>query len=273
MYLFNNGQIEDISTISGLKSWSLKNLDKDWWLYYDYYTQEVVCVNNSQCLAYSDSYRRFQSFLSYEGIKYRLVLNGRMYLFQNQISSGQIFRTWLKNGIDETMMFGKKKPLRVVILANPEPMLDKTFSNIEYRADCFDSDNNYLAWNTFNTMRIWDEYQDTGIVQLSSVGTRNKLDANGQAIYSNNIPSNLKKKFRIWRILIPRAIYGRQQETNINTSNNTIPDILAEISPMDIDYSNMVKSRDRIRNPWCVVDLRVSEDNDYTSMVIHDIMI
>ena len=41
----------------------------------------------------------------------------------------------------------------------------------------------------FNTIRVWNEYQDTQDVDLT---------------FQRNIPSNLKQKFRIWRANIPR---------------------------------------------------------------------
>lgn len=43
--------------------------------------------------------------------------------------------------------------------------------------------------NMFNTIRVWNEYQDTGDVDLQFI---------------NDTHSNMKKKFRIWRMDIPR---------------------------------------------------------------------
>lgn len=43
--------------------------------------------------------------------------------------------------------------------------------------------------NMFNTIRVWNEYQDTGEVNLQFI---------------NDTHSNMKKKFRIWRMDIPR---------------------------------------------------------------------
>jgi hypothetical protein len=37
-----------------MKSWALNNLNKDWWSYYDVYSQEVLFANGESCIAYND---------------------------------------------------------------------------------------------------------------------------------------------------------------------------------------------------------------------------
>ena len=103
------------------------------------------------------------------------------------------------------MFFNKYQPFSTTIVANQEPTKDKIFNNIEFRADTF-KDDTYSYQDTFDTLEVWNEYQ-RGISNLTS-----KL---------NGI-SNLKKKFRIWRALIPR------------------------------DDNN---HRDRMRNPWLYIKL------------------
>ena len=261
-----NLQISDIYATYGMKTWALKNLTSDWWCYYDKYTQEVIFASNKLSLAFDDVHRRFQCFLNYEGIKHHANLNARTYLFQNQ---GTYMYTWKKNAIDYTRIFGDDKIIAMLLIPNPEPTLDKTFSNVEYRADCFDMNNIYLPDETFTRIRVWNEYQDTGIVPLSYNGTYNTLDAKGSIISSKNIPSNLKKKFRIWHIQIPRATYGSQLYTNIQGSGNMIPDIVAETTPISIEGESYEVSRDRIRNPWCALLLRL-ENSNVAKIVVHD---
>jgi hypothetical protein len=73
-------------------------------------------------------------------------------------------------------------------------------------------------------VKVWNEYQDTGdsaLTQLSN-GTGYKTS---MAIPGNNP----QKKFKIWRIQIPRAL---------RSVNNAL-----------------VAGRDRIRNPWCKITL------------------
>ena len=74
----------------------------------------------------------------------------------------------------------------------------------------------------FNKVTIWNEYQE-GEATLSKVWGK---------------PSNLKEKFRIWRVNIPR-----------DKSNN----------------------RDRIRNPWAYIKLEGS--NNTNRMQLHDLQV
>jgi hypothetical protein len=55
---------------------------------------------------------------------------------------------------------------------------------------------------SFNTFRAWDEYQDTLETSLKF-----REDQEGP-VYSNVYSTRLRKKFRIWRLDIPRAYYG-----------------------------------------------------------------
>ena len=74
------------------------------------------------------------------------------------------------------------------IIANKDPNTDKVFSNIEFRSDSW-NENNQLVNETFDTLEVWNEYQH-GISSL--VNTPNR-------------PSTLKRKFRMWRANIPRS--------------------------------------------------------------------
>ena len=81
---------------------------------------------------------------------------------------------------------------------NKDPFLDKTWTNIEYRADVFNSGNivdnssNKITNETFDVLNVWNEYQS---------GTTN--------LKFKQYP-NSKVKFRIWRTDIPRDSSGRR---------------------------------------------------------------
>ena len=92
----------------------------------------------------------------------------------------------------------------IEILVNPEPTEDKVFNTLEFRADTWSAGS--LTNDTFDYLSAETEYQ------------------HGTSILQNTqgYPSNLKKKFRIWRANIPR------------------------------DDSN---KRDRIRNTWAKIKL------------------
>ena len=92
-----------------------------------------------------------------------------------------VYSLWKKNAIDSSTFFSIPKNVEIEIMANPEPTIDKTFTNIEYRADGF-KNNMYVPNATFNKLRAWNEYQDTQDIDLS---------------YLINKSSLLKKRFRM----------------------------------------------------------------------------
>ena len=90
----------------------------------------------------------------------------------------------------------------------------------------------YKEYETFTDYRAWNEYQDTGRINI--LGSMKKMDL-------------VRKKFRIWRIAISRAI---KEGTN-------------------------VRGLDRIRNPWMNLLFRkdMSNDNNQYLMQLHDIVV
>ena len=119
-------------------------------------------------------------------------------------------------------------PYHITYKVNPEPFIDKVFTNIEYVADEYlpstevDEPEILSQTNPFNELKVWNEYQ-FGSCRLSE----------------QVMPSDLKKKFRIWRANIPR------------------------------DEKSKFKL-DRIRNPWCYISL-INNPNNTNKMVFHQI--
>lgn len=99
------------------------------------------------------------------------------------------------------MFFDKIYQSDFTFISNENPLNDKIFTNIELRGDFrwwgknqidddFNSSDHMVQHNRmFDTMKVWNEYQDTDTVDLR---------------YIRDTVSNMKKKFRIWRMDIPR---------------------------------------------------------------------
>lgn len=283
-----DASIQDLGILGGMKSWGLNTLDSTWKCWYDSYSQEVVITNHDTSLLYSDVFNRFQCFASYPDIHKVLSLRGITYLFKNSQNSDNVYYTlWKKNAINSPIFFRSKCPIEVEVVANPEPLLDKTFTNIEFRADGF-LDNKYAPDASFTSIRVSNEYQDTGTVELTKW---------------NSKLSNLKKKFRIWHINIPRSKKSIPSVTVTDIKNymkgtaspsttsiiekfyaNKIksPTIVeAPISTnsaeesnesQNTDSSTTIITRDRIRNPWCIIKL-ASDMKDMDKFVVHDIQV
>ena len=87
-------------------------------------------------------------------------------------------------------------------MENDNPYISKIFTNLEFRSDLYNNDD-LVSDRTFDTIQVWNEYQDSEEQVL-----KNCLDP---------IEANLKRKFRIWRVQLPRDKkdgYGRNRIAN-----------------------------------------------------------
>ena len=229
IFLFN-GKFDNLSDRLGFHSWinaksdsiSLWNpVDFDGFVtYYDKVNGDVFFISKDECLAFSEPLGQFTSFYSYEHAPYFANLEDRGIII-NTVYGGTVYRPWLYNEGEYNMFFNKYQPFYTTIIANPDMSMDKIFNNLEFRADSWDGD--ALLNTTLDTLTTWNEYQ-TGIATLSNILGR---------------PSDLKKKFRIWRANIPRA---------------------------------KVNGRDRMRNPWLYIKLSMEGENT-NKTILHDMVV
>ena len=182
-----NGQIQSLSNSLGFSSWMNNNNTMEVWSpvnysnfinYYDKANGDIYFINNNYCLCYSEKINQFTSFLSYEGVFPMFNIDSKLFTIKNN-------KVWENFAGDYNMFYGEYQPYHITFISNDNPTVDKIFNNIEFRADCWDS--NGLINKTFDTLEVWNEYQK------------------GSTCLDNNIgPSPLKRKFRIWRANIPR---------------------------------------------------------------------
>nr|DAI06245.1 MAG TPA: stabilization protein [Crassvirales sp.] len=224
IYLFN-GQLNNISDKLGFHSWiSTVSKGINIWnpvnfnnfvTYYDKTNDEVLFISKDSCLGYSELLGQFTSFYSYENTPYFFNLSDKGIWVKNN-------NLWIHNEGNYNTFFGAYQPFSTTVIANPDAIVDKVFSTVEFRADSWDT-NNKLLNTTFDTLKVWNEYQQ-GTASLEN--TKDK-------------PSNLKRKFRIWRANIPR------------------------------DKSNR---RDRMRNPWLYLKLSMESENS-NKTILHDMTV
>lgn len=230
IFLFN-GQLNNISDKFGFHSWinrASKNVsiwnpvDFDGFVtYYDKVNGDVFFISKDECLAFSEPLGQFSSFYSYEKMPYFTNLEDRG-IALNVEGTSTLYKPWLHNEGDYNMFFGVYQPFYTTVIANPDMPVDKIFNNLEFRSDSWDKSGNLLG-TTFDTLTVWNEYQQ-GTSTLNNILGR---------------PSNLKKKFRIWRANIPRA---------------------------------KANGRDRMRNPWLYIKLSMEEEN-VNKTVLHDMIV
>ena len=235
IFLFN-GQLDNLSDRLGFHSWINRASDSiDIWnpvdfdgfvTYYDKVNGDVFFISKDECLAFSEPLGQFSSFYSYEKMPYFTNLEDRG-IALNVEGTSTLYRPWLHNEGDYNMFFGVYQPFYTTIIANPDMPVDKIFNNLEFKSDSWDKNGNLLN-TTFDTLTVWNEYQQ-GTSTLNNILGR---------------PSDLKKKFRIWRANIPRA----------NAVGST------------------KKGRDRMRNPWLYIKLSMEGEN-VNKTVLHDMIV
>ena len=221
---------DNLSEKYGMSTWVHENTSTAPWdldfsnmvTYYDRNNKDILFITNDEALAYSIKLGTFTSFYSYGGVPFIVNHKNRVI---DIIGNGNNTELWGQNLGPYNSFFGEYQPFGVTLIVNDNPVTDKIFNTIEYRADFFDSNGIYEANNTFSSMRAWNEYQDTHEQFIGNITTM--------------LPNNIKKKFRMWRLDIPRN-YG---------------------------------SMDRIRNPWTYITLKKDTQGYNGKMQLHDIQV
>ena len=259
--LFSGNAVDSLSDKLGFGVW-FKDVNKiEPWMpkdfknivsFYDREHSDIYLIKDSDdempCLVYNENLQAFTSFFDYNAVP--MITNVR-----DRLVSYRDGKLWLQNEGLYCNFFGSQYDFWVQYRVTPEPFSDKIWTNFDYRADFYhilDGDgksvvpeeylingDRYLEMNdlykeneTFTDYRAWNEYQDTGRINI--LGSMKKMDL-------------VRKKFRIWRIAISRAI---KEGTN-------------------------VRGLDRIRNPWMNLLFRkdMSNDNNQYLMQLHDIVV
>jgi hypothetical protein len=88
----------------------------------------------------------------------------------------------------ERGVFYDKDPSRssIRLIVNPKGDYTKVFNTIEYLGQMKDSNGNDIVTETFDTIRVYNEYQDTGEIPLVNI-------------------ENIRRRMRTWRTNVPRS--------------------------------------------------------------------
>lgn len=226
-------QLIDVSQIYNMTSWfedsEKGHINK---LLYDNVHKDLYICTETESLCFSEIIGQFTGFMDYNDMSLLESYNKTVFslhsqdlykMFEGRYNEifGSIYPwgfTFISNGLD-----------------NGTGDLDKIFTNIDYRMDMFDTTGLYQADETFDTIQVSDEYQNTGEKDLCRYVERNKIFSNHWHWQGD---TNLQKKFRIWRVQIPRGH----------------------------------NSRNRMRNPWCKISLK-SNGTSLHKAVFHNLNI
>lgn len=226
--------LENLSNTNGFNSYlrTIQNIHKPWnpstldsiKTSYDPINKEVLFSTKNETLSYSEQLQTFMSFYDFN-IDYFTTLQGDSLVLTNNNKNIYEYQKDKHN-----FYFDKVVPYSIEFVSNPDPLKDKIFNTLEFRSDSWYDDSTPNAgkladFETFDNLYISNEYQNT-FTTLT---------------YHNYGLSNLKKRFRIWRTLIPR----------------------------DNSYPN-----DRIRNTWTKIKLERSRHAlNNCKTVLHDVTV
>ena len=266
IYLFN-GQLQNLSVAGGMNTWTKNNVpgpEISWdpvnfgnfRSFYDKLNQDVLFVNNSTALAWSEKLVSFTSFYNYEGTPYFENLDNTGIWIRRDSTNTKLYR---QNAGTYCNFFGTQKPYWMTLIGNPEPTADKIFTNLEMASNIAgegtESSGKLTPFLPFSHLETWNEYQH-------GIATLNNLTGSAAMKHFNGLASSLKRKFRLWRCDIPR-------------DNAAVDSSVA--APFSTDSTLGIKrfrthSNDRMRNPWLYLKLYQEPSNSARKTEIHDVI-
>lgn len=257
---FSGQGIEPLSDRLGFSTWFRRNNTLAPWnpvsfdnivAFYDRVHSDVYLVKdndseNQPCLVYNEALGAFTSFFDYASVPMMTNVEDKFISFRDA-------KLWKQNEGLYCNFFGQQYSYWTQYRVTPEPYSDKIWTNIDYRADFYEvldesgnsivSEENlisgepndglsdrYKEWETFTDYKVWDEYQTTGFTPF----THEKFDRD-----------DVRKKFRIWRLAVPRALKEGTNKYGL----------------------------DRIRNPWVNILFRKEGGDARNLMQLHDIVV
>jgi hypothetical protein len=290
LYLLQGQQLTNISSTHGFDYWFSEQDSQSKWvptrtdfithkvvtynmkfwkqlgllLTYDKTNRDLYIITPDRTLCYSEKLQQFVSFMSYNNVSGMLNMDSTFHALYTWYNDKQGYWVQLYNMFEGKYnnFFTGVHPSSITFVSNADVLLDKLFTNLESRVDFYDQYGNLQHDVFFDTLRVWNEYQDTDYDDYITFGERYKeerttiLNHKTFPYSSAGVGSNVKKKFRIWRVDIPRS--SKKKEIMVGGVMQTV----------------RVKSNDRIRNTWCKIKLemnKVSDPNNTLGMEMHDI--
>ena len=188
--------MQDNNTLNTWRPYLDSNLDrKAFRTFYDKGFKDVYFVNGNTCLVYSALLDQFISFMDYQSTDAMFNIGDNFYAAYET-------NLYQQFAGDYNNIYGQDRDYYLTFIDNQIPEMNKIYTNLEYRSDTY-IDDKLIHDETFDTIRVYNEYQDTG---------EHSVKANLDKPYL----SDLQKKFRVWRIQIPR-----DKDNPLNRINNT----------------------------------------------------
>lgn len=202
-------------------------------LYYDFNKKDLYINTAEKTLCYSELLQQFITFLDYQG-GVLFNIGSTFHALTTKTGNNSSVELWNMFTGEYCKLLYNRCQSDITFISNADNTQDKIFTNLDIRVDFYNEDNELQHNKFFDTLRVWDEYQDTG---------ETSLEHKYYPYTTASTVSNTKKKFRIWRCDIPRAMKDGK------------------------------RSLDRIRNTWCKIMLTLNTDKgeDPKHIELHDV--
>lgn len=175
--------------------------------------------NKKITLSYNLAQKGFSSFYDYHSSMY-IFTKGKT-LTVNPNANNTIYQNFLGR---YNNFYNQNKISSIDFITNPEPNIECTFNNLEYKSEALTINNVEVQTYTWERIRAYNEFQNSNLITL-------------------NRQSNIRKLNRKWRLSIPRDNSNRVnrirntwcilrlESNNINGYNYRNHDIIVYYNP------------------------------------------
>lgn len=164
-------------------------------------------------ISYNELMNGFESFYSFLPCVY--LSTGRKLLSVDAKTSANRSKVYQHDKGNYGSFYDITYDSNVTLCINAENEFTKEFNNVTWYSECYDNNLIDVPNETFNTIRVFNDHQTTGIIQL--------------------FPDKVKRFFRYWRHAILRDINSPQQRARIRN-----PWVLLELNKYNTNSNRFV---------------------------------
>ncbi len=179
-------ELAGLSDLHGLHSYMYNKLDYKTQKYskkitggFDQITNHAYFTTEDFTISFNEQLNTFVSRYSFKPERY-------IYTIYGLITTADSNSLWIHGNGDYGKYYGTTYDSTVTYVVAPEPDIDCIFNNGEFKSEVYSGSNDVFN-KTIDNIRCWNEYQDSGSIDLV-------------------VGANIKRKFRDWNFFIPRNI-------------------------------------------------------------------
>ena len=174
-------------------------------------------IKNKYTFVYDDRIGAFTSFMSFTP---KIYFTDGYKIFST--NPDELSRIYIHDSGEYCNFYNKTYDSSINVVSNESPLITKVFDNLVYDSQAIDANGVNYNDDTWNTIRIYNDYQNTD--------------------YQLLIPgANIKRKERSWQLAVPR------NRVLYSTSNS--PNIFTDLSPTDKPLG------ERMRDKYVLIQL------------------